>query len=81
MIRITVAKMSFKGKEKIVNEFIDPCDMVAQMYFRPGSDPFDKHDFLDPIPNPNTKAKTIEDENYRHCTLMNSGMPNRTKWK
>ena len=56
MIRITVAKMPFKGKEQIVIEFIDPCDMVAQMYFKPGSDPFDKHDFQDPIPNPSTRA-------------------------
>ena len=45
MIKITVDKMHFKGKEQIVIEFIDHCDMVSQMYFKPGSSPFEERLF------------------------------------
>ena len=79
MIRITVANMSFKGNDQIVIKFIDPCDMVAQMYFKPGSNPFDKHDFYEPIPNPVTRAKAVDDPNYRHCTIKESGLHTRAK--
>ena len=80
MIRVTIAKIPFKGKEQIVNKFINPCNMVAQMYFHPGSDPFDKHDFSQPIPNSMAKAKALVDVTYSQWTLATSGMDNRAKW-
>ena len=64
MIRITISKIQFKDKEQIVIEFIALCDMVAQMYCCPGSDPFDKHDFSQYIPNYTTRTKAIEDVTY-----------------
>ena len=74
MIRITTVKMSFKGNGHIVIKFIDTCDMVAQMYFKPDSNPFEKHDFCESIPNSITRAKAADDPNYRQCTLKESGM-------
>ena len=72
MIRITPSKISFKGDTHIVLEFIDPCDCMAQMFYKPGSDPFEKYDFMKDIPNPKTRNKAETDSNYKACTLKES---------
>ena len=38
------------------------------------TDPFQNHDFSDPIPNPFTKEKAEEDEDYSTRTLEEWGM-------
>ena len=74
MIKITPTKVSFKGDIHVVLEFIDPCDGVAQMYFKPGNDLFAKHDFSKSIPNPTTRTRADTDTTYQQCTLKDSGM-------
>ena len=81
MIRVTPSKVSVKGETHVVLEFIDPCDNTAQMYFKPGSDPFEKHDFSRDIPNPITRNKAETDSKYKHCTLQDSGLWAREKPK
>ena len=79
MIRITPAKVHFKGESHIVLDFIDPCDGVAQMYYKPGVDPFEKHDFQKAIPNPKTRLKAETDSNYANCTLKEAGLWKKDK--
>ena len=79
MMRITPSKSTFKGETHIILEFIDPCDNIAQMYYKPGIDPFEKHDFKQPIPNPKTRSKAESDSNYKVCTLVDSGLWKKDK--
>ena len=79
MIRLTPARVHFKGDSHIVLDFIDPCDGVAQMYYKPGVDPFEKHDFKQAIPNPKTRSKAETDSNYASCTLKEAGLWKKDK--
>ena len=82
MIRITPSKIAFKGDTHIILEFIDPCDSVAQMFYKPGVDPFEKHNFRREIPNPKTRNKADTDSNYKTCSLKESGLwkKDKPKW-
>ena len=82
MIRITPAKIAFKGESHVILDFIDPCDGVAQMFYKPGVDPFEKHDFRQAIPNPKTRNKAETDSNYVACTLKEAGLwkKDKPKW-
>ena len=74
IIRINVVKVPYKEDDHIVIEFLDPCDGVTQMYFKPGTDPFGQHDFLEDIPNPTTRARAETDATYKQCTLKDYGL-------
>ena len=64
MIKITPNKVSYKGDMHILLDFLDPCDGVTQMYFKPGTNPFEKHDFSKDIPNPTTRNRAETDAKY-----------------
>ena len=82
MIKITPTKVSYKDDTHVCLEFIDPCDGVTQMYFKPGNDPFANHDFRQPIPNPTTRTRAETDAMYKQCTLKDSEMwkLDKPKW-
>ena len=44
------------------------------MYFKPGTNPFVKHDFNKDITNPTTRKRAKTDANYKQSTLKDSGV-------
>jgi hypothetical protein len=47
-------------------EFLDPTNNTTYNAFMPGSNPFEHHDFQDPIPNPTTKNEARTKPEYKN---------------